>query len=164
MGSCVLDDRRRRNRHGGVTKSRKAEQTAGPPANRAPLWWLGNLDPLLALAVNDPSAPFIRSDRPPHHGSIGISFTVGTIGSSMSNAVSLPRNRNICRPRVAFPAFLIEARSKPGPINHAPFYFNWHIAGRADIPDDVPELGLKGGEPSSAAQPSRGDYTVGPSP
>jgi hypothetical protein len=30
--------------------------------------------------------------------------------------------------------------------------------------DDADELGFKGGEPSSAAQPSRGDYTVGPSP
>lgn len=102
MGSCVLDDRRRRNRHGGVTKSRKAEQTAGPPANRAPLWWLGNLDPLLALAVNDPSAPFIRSDRPPHHSSIGISFTVGTIVSSMSNAVSLPRTAIFAGPEWPF--------------------------------------------------------------
>jgi hypothetical protein len=32
------------------------------------------------------------------------------------------------------------------------------------MPDDAAELGFKGGELSSAAQPSRGDYTVGPSP
>jgi hypothetical protein len=33
------------------------------------------------------------------------------------------------------------------------------------MPDDAAELSFfKGGELSSAAQPSRGDYTVGPSP
>jgi hypothetical protein len=54
--------------------------------------------------------------------------------------------------------------NKASPPSARPFYFTRRIAGQTNMPDDAGELGFQGGELSSAAQPSRGDHTVGPSP